>query len=238
MRNVIYLFLVILSFQNVVFAQKDFRVGLFGGLNYSNQKMSNPILQNSKDSFVQFLVGFSAEVPINKRFSLKTGSALENRRFDFYAESFQTEVTSSGELVSKKVEVTNKNTYSYLTIPLLLKYNFGGNKSFFATIGPYASILLNQNHSTKFTPTSEIIEPSIGEQQINYMLRVEVDGKETGITFGLGKSFTLKNRSKLSLELRNNYGFSDTVSFNAYGDQFSDLKTNTINLITEFSFGL
>lgn len=237
MKRIIYT-LLLLVIQNFVLAQDDFRIGIFGGLNYSNQKVSNPILQNSKDSFIHFLIGFSTELSINKRFSLKTGSALENRRFDFYAQSFEIQVTPSEELVSKRIEITNKNTCSYLTIPLLLKYNFGEKKSFFATIGPYVSILLDQNHRTKSTRTNIIIEPSVGEQQINYPLRVEVDGRETGISFGLGKSFTLANRSKLLLELRNNYGFSDKISFNAYGNGVSDIKTNTINFITEFSFGL
>lgn len=238
MKKIIFAILSLVFCQNFVTAQSDFRIGIFGGLNYSSQKASSPILENSDGSFVHFLYGFSGEYAINEKFSLKTGLGVEKRRFDFFAQSYTIEVTPSQEFIWKKIEVANKNEYKFLTIPLVVKYNFGKENSFFVTCGAYMSLVLNQDHSTKFTPTNVVLEPLQPGERIDYLLRTELNDNEYGISLGFGKSFNITKKSKISFELRNNYGFENQVSYNVYNDGKSDFKTNTINLMTEFSFGL
>ncbi|MBN8642182.1 MAG: PorT family protein [Flavobacteriales bacterium] len=237
MKRIIYTLLLVVT-QNFVQAQDDFRIGVFGGLNYSTHKDTNAILDNTDGSFAHSTGGFSVEYTINEKFSLKTGLGFEKKRIDYFSKTFYTYVLESGELIFEDVDVTTKNEYNYLTIPLVVKYNFGSKKSFFANLGPYVSLLTNHNRRTTYHNLVSGDTYSRPESQYNFPFNFAFSSKEYGVSFGFGKSFVIKNKNKISIELRDNLGLNNRIANMSSRGVSGDIKTNTINLITEFSFGL
>ncbi|HLP64469.1 porin family protein [Flavobacterium sp.] len=238
MKSVIYTFFLIVVAQNFVLAQDEFRMGVFGGLNYSTHRDTNAILDNTDDSFTHFTGGFSVEYKINEKFSLKTGLGFEKKRIDYFAKTYYTYVLESGELILQDVDVTTKNEYKYLTIPLVVKYSFGAKKSFFANFGPYVSLLTNHDKRTTYHNLVTGNSNSRPESEFNFPFNFAFSSKEYGVSFGFGKSFAIKNKNKISIELRNNLGLNNRIANLSSRGLSGDIKTNTINLITEFSFGL
>ncbi len=238
MKRILYTILTIVFCQNFVTAQSDFRIGIFGGATYSSHKGTNSILDNTDGSFVHATGGFSVEYVINEKFSIKTGLGFEKKRIDYFAQTTFGSFDQSGMFVSEPVEIETKNEYNYLTIPLLVKYNFGPKNSFFANLGPYTSIQTNHDKGTTFNYTNSGASSFMSESGYNFPLNHALSSKEYGISLGLGKSFVIKNKNKISIELRNNFGLTNRISNFNYRGMRGDIKTNTISLLTEFSFGL
>jgi Outer membrane protein beta-barrel domain len=238
MKKIIFAIFSLVFFQNFVSAQRDFRIGIFGGATYSSHKGTNSILDNTDGSFVHATGGFSVEYVINEKFSIKTGLGFEKKRIDYFAQTTFGYFDQSGMFVTEPVEIETKNEYNYLTIPLLVKYNFGPKKSFFANLGSYMSIQTNHEKGTTFNYTNSGNSSFMSESGYNFPLSHALSSKEYGVSLGLGKSFVINKKNKISFELRNNFGLTNRISNYNYRGISGDIKTNTINLLTEFSFGL
>jgi hypothetical protein len=57
-----------------------------------------------------------------------------------------------------------------------------------------------------------------------------------GLTFGFGKTFKLKNNNEISVEIRENLGLSDISAVPVVAN--GSIKTNSLNLICNYSFNL
>ena len=57
-----------------------------------------------------------------------------------------------------------------------------------------------------------------------------------GLVLGFGKVFKLNEKNDLKLELRENFGLVNTSDVEVYND--GTIKTNSINLILNWSFNL
>ena len=104
-----------------------------------------------------------------------------------------------------------------------MKYKFGTNNSFFINGGPFLSYLLKSELTNNYDDTSS-------DQTDNFKTL------DYGLTFGFGKTFKLKNNNELSIEIRENLGLSEINDVTVVDNGF--VKTNSINLICNYSFNL
>jgi hypothetical protein len=66
-----------------------------------------------------------------------------------------------------------------------------------------------------------------------------IDNQDYGLTFAIGKEFKIKDKNYFIVELRDNLGFHNSVSrIGADGYSNQEIKTNTLALLIQWSFGL
>lgn len=188
-------------------SKKETHFGINLGTNIATFK--NEIGSKDKDLKLGFVFGVYFEKQLNEKWAFKTNLNYVSKRNS--KENEMLEVGGSGNVIGTFTQVIS---HHYINVPLLFKYNLG-SKSFFINAGP------NLNY------------------QLNYTIKNTGDfnGNETtkdgqfnmGLSFGLGKKFTLNDKNDLIIELRDDYDLF--TKGNA-------VKTNAINLIFTWSFSL
>jgi len=108
-------------------------------------------------------------------------------------------------------------SHHYISVPLLFKYNLG-TKPFFINAGP------NLNYQFNYT-----IKITGDFNKKNTIKDTQFD---MGLSFGLGKKFTINDKNDLIVELRDDYNLINFIN------KDNVVKTNAINLICTWSFSL
>lgn len=123
--------------------------------------------------------------------------------------------------------IQNKNNMDYLTVPLLLRTTFGKELNYFVNAEPYVGFLIR--HKMHHEAYQYFQETNLDYSKYN---------KRTDkvLSFGLGFSYTLKEKFAFSFEAINNQGLTNTSNIPFYNN--GPLKTNVLNLIFDFSYKL
>lgn len=170
-KNINFLIIILFSFNT--FSQKEFRLGLSGGLNFSSITSNNSTNSNSKFGY---LFGIDAEYYLGKNFSIKSGINYENK------------VVSNFNFITGNMLDENDN---YIILPILFKYDFGKLNSYFVNGGYFFgyrlskdeyNFLIDRNFNKK---TDSGISIGIGK-------KIKLTGNDM-ITLELRNNFGLKN---------------------------------------------
>jgi hypothetical protein len=198
-------------------AQK-IRLGINSGMTLANFR-GNEIADDLKTD-ISYLVGTTLEYYVSENLSLKMNVNFEKKRltredlFFFGNQSFEIR--------------TSRIKYEYLTIPIMLKRDFGKSNNFFINGGAYISFLL----------AASLRADGISSFEIDNTVK----DNDFGLTLGFGTTFKLKNNNSLLLEVRDNFGLTNISNTIVFFEDFTfkegDLKTNAINLILTWNFAL
>ena len=121
-----------------------------------------------------------------------------------------------------------KENFNFLTIPLLVRANFGKTINYFINAGPYFGLLLKQ---------TEYIEAmqDIPSREID--LTKSLGRNEFGLSFGIGLSYKLMKKIKISIEARDNLGLSKSREIpSANFNQIKQINTNSLNFLLGISY--
>ncbi|GEL11496.1 Outer membrane protein beta-barrel domain-containing protein [Flavobacterium glycines] len=235
MKKALLTVFLVVVFNVVGLAQSNYSVGVNFGSNYTSFRGSD-ILDHT-DSGFGYLAGLFVEYRINKNFSINSGLNLEQKSIKYetdYTISYFDNQTF--EYFVEDINVKTINKYKYLTIPLLVKYSFGKSKSFFVNGGGFISFWQSHKQKSHFVNKnggSIVYSPS----GINFPLANDVSS-DYGVSLGLGKIFELDNRNTILIELRDNLGLCNTIDGTFNQGVSGGIKTNSLSLITSWSFNL
>jgi len=218
MKKTVYALLVTIFFILNNFAQSKLKFGVNGGLTYSSFR-GNPQIE-TLDAGLDFLVGVSFEYKLKERLTLAANINYDRKTA---TDNPYIQIIENPDDPSFYGKVKIKFRNQYLSLPILLKYKFGTNDSFFINGGPFLSFLLKSELTNNYDDTSS-------DQTDNFKTF------DYGLTFGFGKKFKLKNNNELSIEIRENLGLSEINDVTVVDNGF--VKTNSINLICNYSFNL
>ena len=216
MKKLLFAICLVAFINNGVLAQSKMRFGFNGGLTYSSFR-GNKAAEELDPAF-DFLVGVSFEYQLKDKFSL-----LANLSYDRKTAAG----TPSGFIPSPEDPATGninaEANYQYITLPIVLKYKIGAKQSFYTEGGLFVGYLLkSQTHEDYYNTTDDTTN-------LNEKL-------DAGLVLGFGKNFKFKNNQEIIVELRENLGLLNTSKVNVSGG--NSVKTNSLNLILGYSFGL
>lgn len=201
---------------NVNFAQNKIRFGVQGGMTYSSLR-GNASAENL-NSGIDFLFGISLEYQIKERLSLIANVSYDRKSVN---DKSYIEIIENPEDPGFYGKVKIIANYQYLSIPVLLKYDFGDNHSFFINGGPFLGYLLKSQLSNDYDNSST--DTTDDNKKMDF-----------GLTFGIGKTFKLNNNQEITVEIRDNLGLSNTSNIDVVDN--GSIKTNSLNLICGWSF--
>jgi len=226
-------FLLLLVVCTVSFAQDKAKFGLNLGGTYSNARTNNfnDEIVSFKDSKydVNFLVGFSIEIPLNEKFSFVGNINYERKSYKRKAVFSQSNFEDFDPILDNRTYVSEeyKTRLEYISIPLNLKYYIDSEKKFYFNGGPFLGFFFNSNYKTD--------GKNSGDGNDNFKTL------DFGVNLGVGTNFKINNKSSLNLEIRHNYGLIDInniKSSETFTSYVSYVKTNSFNLIANWQFDL
>ncbi|NNT72892.1 PorT family protein [Flavobacterium sp. IMCC34852] len=218
MKKTIYTLLLVAFLTGNGFAQSKLKVGFNGGLTYSSFR-GNPQIE-TLDAGVDFLVGVSFEYQLKDRLSLVANINYDRKTA---TDNPYLEIIENPDDPGFYGRVKIKFQNQFISLPILVKYKFGTNDSFYVNGGPFLSYMFKSELSNDYDNVTS-------DETDNYKTL------DFGLTIGLGKTFKLKNGNGISVEIRENLGLSDISDVPIVGD--GSIKTNSLNLICNYSFDL
>lgn len=180
----------------------------------------NENIDNYNDTRIGYSGGLFVQYNFRKIISVRTGGYFERKGSS--TDILFTDI--SGNIIGT---VKGKHNFDYLAVPLLIRATFGQKLNYFVNAGPYVGFLMKK---TEYTEAFQNIPETTSDQTDIYKKT------ETGLSFGLGLSYTLKEKFALSFELRNNLGLTDTSDLPVINNGV--IKTNAINFLFGFSYKL
>lgn len=218
------IFLLIISFLFCItlgYSQDSkFKFGIQGGLTYSDYRGNQHAF--SSQEYIEkpglgFLGGIHAEYQLKKRLCLKLEVSYEQK--------IQKEENTFTYL-GKVYNFTSKKNQDYVVIPLMLKYNFKDQDSFYVNGGPFIGFLLKSDVTNDLEKIENVNTSTID----NIVLYKKTD---FGVSIGIGKTFEINQMGSIYIELRENLGLSNINNYDI--KEYGDLKTNSLNLMIGYS---
>lgn len=216
MKKIIFTVCLAALISNSIFSQK-IRLGFNGAVTYSSFR-GNPQIETFDAGF-DYLVGVSFEYQLKDRLSL-----IANINYDRKSATTElyTEIIENPDDPGFYGDIKIKYNNQFISVPILIKYDFGTNNSFYVNGGPFFSYLLKSQLSNDYDSTTDDITDNF--KTLDF-----------GLTFGIGKTFKLKNKREITVEIRENLGLTNISSVQMVDD--GSIKTNSLNLICNYSFG-
>ena len=233
MKRVLILFIILIF--NSVFSQEKVRLGVHSGVNYYSLRGTEVV--DDVDSNFGYAIGLNFEYKISDKLFLSTDLIFEKKQVDYFYEFDYSHMNPDG---SNQEEVhynaVTKNTFNFLKLPITLKYKIGNKNPYFVKSGVYLAKMLSQKEKTEVSPAWTYYYDVPND---NFPMVSSMDNQDYGLTFSIGKEFEIKDKNYLIVELRNNLGFHNSVSrLSADGYSNQEIKTNTLTLLIQWSFGL
>ncbi len=161
---------------------------------------------------IGYSFGISLEYRLNKKFSVIT-----NLNYD--RKIMQLENFRYREIDGNDYTATDKLKFSYLNVPLILRY-YVLNRAFLDLGGFY-------NHSLNIENDTSVNET--GESTTLWEHQNVIKKNDFGISIGIGYKFKFSDRNILSIELKDELGLANIANYP--NTSLTELKTNTIKLI-------
>ncbi|MBS1534060.1 MAG: PorT family protein [Bacteroidetes bacterium] len=200
-------FIFIFWFISTSMAQHRQKFGLTIGPNYS--KFRGMDASGVDYSYVPSVsLGLVYEYYFTERLSIKANLLFENKKSQAEGD-FQLR----NEVDNSNLNFTETVTYSYkyITLPVMVQYDFKNGKGFFVHGGIFMGYLLDSEMKGEANISSM---PSVTDF-VNST--TEYNNKfDFGFVAGVGKAFTLNKKSSLVLELRNSHGIFQTNKNNTF----------------------
>lgn len=220
MRNVFAILLLFHVFSSETLAQHRQKFGVTLGANYSKFRGMN-VEGVTYDYGLGNVVGLSFEYYLNKNLSIKGNLFYDYKRGKGRAPMAEFNDPFDPALAGYR-DIDIQFKYYYITLPVLLKYEFKNCRGFFINGGPFFGFLLDSEGLLETRGGS----PSQSYSESTYDYNNKFD---FGFTTGLGKSFKLNAKNNLVLEFRNNYGLFQTNKNNTFNGNV--VRSNSYNLL-------
>jgi Outer membrane protein beta-barrel domain len=222
----LFLYFTIIFISNICYSQN--RIGIQGGINYSIFR-GYDISSFEPGYFETIGFGFLGGVYYEYQFEENLCLKLEL--------NFERKTQKGNNFISLTDLNLETNYYqyntninlNYLVLPILLKYNFSDENSFYINGGPFIGYLLN----SYFTNDSEDIE---GFSNENFDSTFLYNRTDFGFSLGFGKTFDLNDENSIFLELRGNLGLTNISKVKVIDD--GSIRTGSINFTFGYSFGI
>ncbi|WP_298224929.1 porin family protein [Flavobacterium sp.] len=223
-KSIVFLFLMSL-FTSLSFAQHRQKFGINTGVTYSAfRNMDVPNVDYGYETGI--LVGLSYEYYLSENLSIKTNLSYDKKSSKG---STHTVVQEFPDPAFTEADINFKFHYNYLTLPVLLKYEFKNTHGFFINGGPFFGYLLDSEFEG--SASDGITSQNYTESTTDYNNKFDF-----GITSGIGKVFQLKNKSSIVVEFRNNLGLFQTNKNNTFNN--NTVRSNSYNLLVGWSYDL
>ncbi|UWY27948.1 PorT family protein [Flavobacterium sp. TR2] len=196
--------------------ESKIKFGVQAGLTYSSFRGYEPFLD--EDPGFSYLFGVSFQYKLNESLSLKA-----DLDYDRKTQVSKGEVNTL-EIPNSRYNIKATNYLNYITLPIMLKFSFTRNKSFYINGGPYLGYLLKSGWKYETS----------GQQDENLEDTKYRKSMDFGISAGFGKEFKLNDNHNIYIELRENLGLTDIAKPAMPTDE--SMKTNSLNLIAGFTF--
>jgi len=170
--------------------------------------------------------GITAEYYLTPKLSLKTGLDYDKKNAKGTSVFELREGIDSPGLLYNQTVVYH---YNYLTMPLLVKYDFSEHNSFYINGGAFFGYLLNSKVTSKTEPKTEFSDISEATTKSNASI-------DYGVAFGLGKTIAVDDKNSIHVELRDNFGVARTNKGGTFNG--NAVKSNSFNLILSWSLQL
>ncbi|MET3025714.1 porin family protein [Flavobacterium sp. UW10123] len=199
--------------------ESKFKFGVQAGLTYSSFRGYESFID--EDPGFSYLFGVSLQYKLNESLSLKA-----DLDYDRKTKTSKGEGAYISDISYKYYSIKTTNYFNYITLPIMLKFNFTRNKSFYINGGPYFGYLLKSGWKYE---TSGIQNSNENLEDTKYSKSLDF-----GISAGFGKEFKLNDNHNIYIELRENLGLTDIAKYPIRSD--GSMKTNSLNLIAGFTF--
>ncbi|MEH6536633.1 MAG: porin family protein [Psychroserpens sp.] len=194
-------------------SQNDFKIGINVGLNYPDIRGNE--FAEFNNFKVGYLFGVSLDYYLKENLSIKANVNYERKIKKLELTFFNNQAQETG------TENYNE-TFEYINIPILLKYEFGNSK-FFVNGGPFFNYLLNNKINDDY--------PNDDSELVTEQKKIDF-----GLSAGIGANISLNEKNDLTIEIRNDFGIIDIGGVPNQVD--GTVKTNTIKLILGWNLGI
>jgi hypothetical protein len=200
------------------------KFGIQGGLNYSTLRGFETYTDDNPG--FAYLFGASFQYQIKENLSIKADLSYERKTQKSKNVLELESDTPQNPFTPGVYHFTNTVFLNYLVLPIMLKYNFSNDKSFYINGGPFVSYLLKSGASTTLNVeglNNDDIDDTKYRKSLDY-----------GLLAGIGKEFKLNGDHQIYVELRENLGLANIAKSD---DLYTyTIKTNSINLIAGYTF--
>ena len=233
MKRVLILFIILIF--NSVFSQEKVRLGVHSGVNYYSLRGTEVV--DDVDSNFGYAIGLNFEYKISEKLSLSTDLIFEKKQVNYSYDFVYIPMSQDGiPGEDEKYNGITKNLFNFITLPITLKYKIGNKNPYFVKSGVYLAKMLSQKEKTEVSPAWTYYYSFPND---NFPMASKIDNQDYGLTFAIGKEFKIKDKNYLIVELRDNLGFHNSVSrIETDGFSNQEIKTNTLTLLIQWSFGL
>ncbi|WP_139363518.1 porin family protein [Flavobacterium sp. LM5] len=203
------------------------KFGIQAGLNYSTllgydvPKEFSPLY--SESPAFAFLGGINFEYQIKENLSLKF--ELNYERKSQKAEN-NIEIRDINGFI-ESYNFTSKKNYDYLVLPIMIKYSFSNNNSFYVNGGPFIGFLLKSFGTNDLENIDGLNNDSVDTTNLN-------NKTDFGLSVGLGKTIEINEKNSIFIEIRENLGLTNTSKNKVWGN--GEARTNSLNLIIGYQF--
>ncbi|KAF2327513.1 porin family protein [Flavobacterium nitrogenifigens] len=215
----LFLFTITLITFKTTAQESKFKFGVQAGLTYSSFRGYESFID--EDPGFSYLFGISAQYKLNESLSLRA-----DLDYDRKTQTSKGEGAYISNVSYDRYSIKTTNYLNYITLPIMLKFSFTRNKSFYINGGPYLGYLLKSGWKYK---TSGIQNSDENLEDTKYRKSMDF-----GVSAGFGKEFKLNDNHNIYIELRENLGLTDIAKPAMPTDQ--SMKTNSLNLIAGFTF--
>ncbi|MBB4801964.1 hypothetical protein HNP37_002025 [Flavobacterium nitrogenifigens] len=204
--------------------ESKFKLGIQGGLNYSSFRGYDSYADENPG--FAYVFGISLQHQIQENLSIKADLNYERKTQNFKGtvEVLNPEVPTGPMEGNYRFKTTAY--LNYIVLPIMLKYNFSADKSFYVNGGPYLGYLLKSGIKSK----SNIPGVINADDE-------DTDRKKSldfGLSAGIGKEFKLDSNHLIYVEIRENLGLQNISKTEVIND--GTIKTNSLNLLVGFTF--
>lgn len=202
------------------------KFGIQGGLNYSSFRGYETYSDKDNPSFA-YLFGISFQYRIKENLSIKADINYERKTQIAKSTIELWEASESPILINGNYTFKTTTYLNYIMLPIMLKYNFSKDKSFYVNGGPYLGYLLKSGAKIDAKNIPGINTDD--EETTKYRKSLDY-----GLSAGIGKEFKLNGNHQIYVELRENLGLANIAKSNSLYTY--TIKTNSINLIAGYTF--
>ena len=214
MKNINLTLILALLISIQLFSQDNYTKKIRLGINVG----TNTFDLNKNDYFdkyekkISYSFGVSLEYMLNEKTSVITNLNYERK-------VMQLDNFRYREIDGNDYTATDKLKFSYLNVPLILRY-YVVNKAFLDLGGFY-------NHSLNIENDTSVNET--GESTTLWEHQNVIKKNDYVISLGIGYKFKFSDKNHLSVELKDELGLANIA--NNPNTSLTELKTNTIKLI-------
>jgi hypothetical protein len=218
----IFLGLALIATGFSVNAQKQFNIGLGGGI-YSTWLVNKNVSDQGDD--LDFAVTFSPQIGVNASYYFNEKLGLSTGLlFSGNSQKYQGEIKDGSGKILNSYEAKIK--LSYLDVPLLLRFGGGKNGAYFE-FGPQFGFLMGAKEEFESTPAnSNFLFTDHTDKDVSDNL----SGSNVAGVIGFGVDIDASENISITTGLRLGYGFTDVTK------EYTDAEATALYLSDNLSF--